>query len=431
MSLRQNAFALLAVTALLAVIGDWALPASMPSLWRLLLALFLAGLAYERWVTGRAGLGLAVRAPPRWPLGRHVHALVEFSLQGTRPCTLEWAPALPPDVEADSRVRQVRVEAGTAPVALEAVARRLGPRRWPAQRCRIAGPLGLAWWPRSLAAACELSVVPDTAGHGRPAPGLAAGGAGASARVGAGAEVAQLRDYRPGDSTRAIDWKASARRGQLVSRDYLEDQHLDIVVALDVGRGSGVVCDDLDRLGHYVNTAARFADYALANDDQVGLVVYADRPLRALPPSRGPAAAGRIRGILGALEVQPAESNPLNAAAHIRSLVRRRCLVILLTDIEAEGHGGALAGAVRLLTPQHLPFVIGLKSHALEHYAERSASDWLAPYRLLAADEQRLHERRGIAALARGGVRALLVRPRELERTLFEAYATFRRQRLV
>ena len=113
-----------------------------------------------------------------------------------------------------------------------------------------------------------------------------------------------MRDYRPGDPQHLIDWKATARSSRLVSRDFSEDQHLEIVLAIDAGRASALRAGDLDRFGHYANIAARFAEHAVAQDDRVGLVVFADRPLAAIAPGRGIGTVVRIRAMLAA--VQPA-----------------------------------------------------------------------------------------------------------------------------
>ena len=63
-----------------------------------------------------------------------------------------------------------------------------------------------------------------------------AGGARARRIVGAGAELYQLRAYVRGDPSSRIDWKATARTRALVTREYTEDQHLDVLVAIDAGQ---------------------------------------------------------------------------------------------------------------------------------------------------------------------------------------------------
>ena len=120
------------------------------------------------------------------------------------------------------------------------------------------------------------------------------------------AKCCNCASIAPGDPQHLIDWKATARAGRLVSRDFSEDQHLDIVVwPIDAGRASALRAGDLDRLGHYANIAARFAEHAVAQDDRVGLVIFADRPLVAIAPGRGIGAVLRIRAHAGGGAVVP------------------------------------------------------------------------------------------------------------------------------
>jgi hypothetical protein len=104
---------------------------------------------------------------------------------------------------------------------------------------------------------------------------------------------------------------------------------------------------------------------------------------------------------------------------------------VLLTDIDDAASSSQLAGAVRLLQPTHLPFVVGLASAALAGWSQRPARDWLDPWLSLAAqigDEQRT---RAIRALGSQGAPALVTRPERLEREVFASYERFRERRRV
>ena len=432
MSVRNRTLILAALIALLAIAGEWSGVGGAARFWCLPAALLLLAIAYDGWVARRAGLSLKVLAPARWLLARPVPVALEISHGGPRVLELELAPDAPAAVACSRAIRALSVPPGhTVLVDLTAVPRRLGSLEWPALRARIAGPLRLAWWTLPLGDAKAVRVVPDLLGREGAVTGVARAGERATARRGSGGEVLHLRAYQPGDSFRTIDWKASARLGRLTSRDFAEDQHLEIVIAIDVGRSSAIACGDLDRLGHYVNLAARLAERATAQDDRVGLVVFGDRPLAALAPGRGTAAVSRIRALLASLEAQRGDSNPIHAAARIRTLVRRRCLVILLTEIDDAATGSQLLGAVRLLRPLHLPMVVGVRSAALDAFASEPAHDWLDPFRTLAGEENRRRVGRNAAALRALGVVALSPRPEHLEHEVFEAYARFRRERRV
>lgn len=432
MSLRQNALLLAVLTVLIAIVGAWSGDAMLARAWRLPLALLLLGLAYEGWMSMRANLTLRIADGQRGVLGRaaSLHFMLAHRLH--RDTAVELAPDAPPSLEVDPGVQSLVVPAGVeAEVQLHATPRRLGEYAWPDVRARLAGPLGLAWWTRQLVTDFRLQVVPELLRDDVRRAGAISSGGRSRSVAGAGAEILQLRDYRSGDPQQLIDWKATARSGRLVSRDFSEDQHLEIVIAIDAGRASALRAGDLDRLGHYANLAARFAEHAVAQDDRVGLVIFADQPLAALAPGRGTGAVVRIRQLLTAAKVAQAESNPLNAALRIRSLVRQRSLIVMLTDLDDATVAGQLASAARLLLPKHLPLIAGLASPQAEAMRHAPARSWLDPYEALAAQEYCSRLERNVRALRALGAPALLARPDQLERAVFDAYAEFRRRRRV
>jgi uncharacterized protein (DUF58 family) len=311
---------------------------------------------------------------------------------------------------------------------MAAVARRLGEIQWPAQPARIAGPLGLAWWSVRLQGTDHSIVVPAMLELNESARGAAAAGARNSRVMGPGAHVEQLRDYRPGDALRVIDWRATARRRELVSRDFAEDQHLDVIMVLDVGRSSRIRCGELDRLGHYVNAAARMAQHVVAQDDRIGLVLFGDTPLAVVPPTRGHAGVMRVREQLSRIQSQSTDSNVIHAASQVLKRVHQRSLIVLLTDIDDASSEGQLAAALRLLQPRHFPFVVGLNELDPALIADQAPQAWLDPWLSLAAAHTLGQRDRGIRALRATGAQVILTRPASFERTLFDQYAKFRQR---
>lgn len=432
MHLRLNALVFAVLTALIAILGSWGGESQLEKLWLLPLALLLLGLAYEGWVISRAQLGLRITSPEQGILGRSATLQMQLSQGLGRSTAVQLAPAAPDAIEIDTNIQTVMLPVDdAATVELRTTPRKLGLHAWPSLQARIAGPLGLAWWSRKLEPNYSMRVMPELLRDGARRIGSASGGVRSRSILGAGAEVLQLRDYRAGDPQNLIDWKATARRGQLISRDFTEDQHLDIVIAVDVGRASALRAGELDRLGHYINLAARFAEHAVAQDDRVGIVLFADRPVATLAPGRGIGTVLRIRQMLAAAASKLAESNPLNAALRIRSLVRHRSLVVMLTDIDDATVAGQLASAARLLLPKHLPLIAGLSSPEAEALRTAPAHSWLDPYESLAAQEYCARLERNARALRALGAPALVTRPEHMERAVFEAYAEFRNRRRI
>ena len=427
-SLRLNSCLLILAAAALAIMGDW--QHALAGVWRLPASLLLLGLAYESWVVSKAHWAVELQAPKNLYLGRA--AAVRFVCRHAlkRTLLIEIAPSAPELFTLESSVRSLQVKTGERAVTeRRVVAKRLGSYEWPPLRTRSAGPLGLAWWPRKVACPAVVRVLPDLFRRAGEVKGVLASGSEASSDSGTGAEVLRLRDYRPGDPPRLIDWKATVRANRLISREFTQEHGLQIVIAIDAGRSSALWAGSLDRFGHYVNIAARLAQFAAERDDLVGLVVYADRPLAALAPARGPNAVARLRAVLAASRIERTESNPLYAASRVRSLVHHRSLIVMLTDIDDASAESQLAHAVRFLLPKHLPFVAGLSSAEAESMARAPARMWLDPYRALAAQEYCIGLERKARALNALGAPTLLAKPAQLEHAVFAAYAGFRRRR--
>jgi uncharacterized protein (DUF58 family) len=430
MSLRRNALLLILLAGLLAIMGEWSV--ALARWWCLPAGALLLGLAYEAAVLRRIRLELRLASAERWRLGRPQQLHFVFRQGDRQALEIQAALSAPEQVGANPRVATLKLQRGLeTSTSLDAVGRRLGCVVWPPPAVRLGGTLSLAWWPRRVAAECTVTIVPDLMVRFMQARGSRPTGEQRARTIGAGTEILQLREYRRGDPLRLIDWKASARRGRPISRDMTEDQHLEIVVAVDGGRASGLAAGEVDRLSLYINIAARLAQRAAELDDAVGLLVFAAQPLAALAPARGDAGVARIRKLLSACRVDPGESNPVLAAARIRTLTHRRSLVVLLTDLEDASATEQLVQAVRLLTPKHFALIAGLESARISAVAEARVREPLGAYRALAAVEYCNTVAGNVRALRALGAAAITAHPERLDRAVFDAYREHRRRRRV
>ena len=431
MHLATRAYVLVVIAAVLAIAAIWSAERGFAELWRIPAGLLLLGLTFEGLFMRRAPIEARLDLAPRVFLGRPQPATFVFANRTARALEVEYAPVTPAGFEALGESRRVSTPARGVmqdPVTLLPV--RLGPQSWPLLPVRVLGPLALAWWGCRLQPLQHTVVAPDALRPGVRRRGLA-GGARPRRIAGAGAELYQLRGYVRGDPPGRIDWKATARTGSLITREFSEDQHLDVLVAIDAGRFSRVRAGRLDRFGVYANLAARLAEIATHHDDRVGLVVYADRLLSSCPPARGLPAITRLRHTLEELAVQPAESDPTAAAVSIRGLLKHRGLVVLLTDLDDASVAIQLARAVRLLTPPHLVVVAGVQSGEIGALTAREARSWQDPWIGLAAAE---HESRAAAQrllLQRLGAPVVAATAEHLEEAVFAQYEALRRTRRV
>ena len=432
MSLTVRAFLFASLAAGLAIVELWS-EAPLPiAASRITVALVALGLIFEWVYVGRHSPVVSAAGESRLVLGEDENLRLAFSNPGTRPMHVQYVPALPQGVVHSRETRTVVIPPGST--AVESIPARgvvLGSAKWQRIPVRVRGPLGLARWPRKLPLGAELAVVPDTLQSGSLRATSVSQGLVARSVIGGGMELHHLRPYRRGDSRSTIDWKATARCGELVTRVFGEDQHLEIMLAIDAGRTSRIEIDGMSLLSHYVNLSARFAEYAVIAEDRAGLVVFSDRVISAVPCRRGSGGVRQLRRALRGLTPQPVESNLIDVSLRIREMARHRSLVILFTDLYDRGEHSQLARSVRLLLPMHLPIVVGMQSEEVSELAHARAETWFDPYRSLAATEYQRNIDRNVARLRRMGAYAISARPRELDGRVFAMYDSLRSRRLV
>jgi uncharacterized protein (DUF58 family) len=429
--LARRAYILILLTAVIAIAGIWA-PAEefAARLWRIPAGLLLLALALDVYLVRRFVPQVRVDTASRAFLGRPQPGAFVFVNHTARALALEYAPATPPGFEAQPGVRRLALPARDSLAdAVTLLPVRLGPQPWPQLPARLRGPLAFAWCDVPLQPREQCSVAPDVV-RSSPLRGLVLG-ARPRRLMGAGQELFQLRGYERGDPLGRIDWKATARSRTLITRDYSEDQHLDVLVAIDAGRLSRVQSGRLDRLGVYSNAAARFAEHVTANDDRIGLLVYADAVLAKCAPARGLPGVARVRRALEQLSVRTAESAPTAAAVSIRKLLRQRALVVILTDLDDANIAQSLARAVRLLAPPHMVVVAGVQSPELEELASGRAREWQDAWIALAAREHIERAARQRALLQRLGAPVVAASAERLESALRSRYEALRRTRRI
>lgn len=432
MHLARRGYLLIMLMALLGIAGTWSDDPAFESAWLLPAFLLLAGLALEAWYLRGTRVSVRMRLEPRQKLGRADRGAYAFEHNRGRDLRLQYARALPPALRQLPEVRELSLPPGEELRDEFAVMPlRLGAARFGNVPARLLGRLQLAWWGRVLEQDAKFTIAPDSLPRGRrPTAGESAGET-PRRMPGVGVELLQLRDYSGGDALSRIDWKATARRGALVSREYSEAQHLEILIVVDASRASRVRAGDLDRLGLYANVAARLAEHAVSVEDRVGVLVYAERPLNACLPDRGTRALTRLRHTLETLETRRGEPDPLAAAVQVRRMLRHRGLVVWLTDLAEPARNDTLIQALKALVPRHLPIVAAPHAAEIERLAIAPAREWRDPSIAIAARDQRRRAAAQVLALRQQGVVVLDEPDDRLDRAVLDAYLQLRTRRRV
>ena len=436
MHFAVRGYLFIALTALLGIAGTWSDEPAFAGAWLLPTFLLLAGLASEAWYARGTRVDLRMRVDSRLRLGRPAHGAFAFNHNRGREIELQYARVLPAAL-AQSTDSSRSIGRVTVPPdeelrdPCELMPLRLGAGRFAAVPARFMGRFSLAWWSRSLGADAPFTVAPDSLPRGaRAVPGESAGET-PRRLPGSGVELLQLREYASGDALSRIDWKATARRGTLVSREYSEAQHLEILIVIDAGRASRVRAGALDRLGLYANVAARLAQHAVSGEDRVGLLVYADRMLGACLPDRGMRAATRLHRTLETLVTDRGESRSARrrhpGATHTAPSRTHR-----LADRPGRTRAQRSADArAKALVPRHLPIVAAPHAAEIAQLAQVEARDWRDPGIALAAREHRDRAQVQVATLRRQGIVVLDEPDDKLDKAVLDAYLLLRQRKRI
>jgi uncharacterized protein (DUF58 family) len=420
------AFAVVTLTALLGVIGQWA-GGYLHDLWRLPAAALIAAASLEALWLRRRTLAIARLHPGEVHLGRPFETTLRLDNPGRARLRVRAVQPLPPELSGAPGVLEWDLPAGaSAARRFIVVPHALGPAAFGPIHARVLGAFGLAWWERRLAPDGRLVVTPDYLGGGGRRTATTAYADISTRSTGSGLELLGLRDYQPGDPLRAIDWKATARSRIPTVRVYARERRLEIAVLLDAGLGADTLVGNLSRLHHRVNVAARLLEQAIGNGDRAALIVFADRVLERAGPMASRRDLPGLRATLARARAAPVASDPVAAALALRHLIGHRCLVVLLSDPDDDGACAELREAMRALAPKHLTVLAAIDDESLTALIERPARHWFDPYHALGALELRRIRDRAMADLGHRGTRIVLARPAELDRAVLDAYERLR-----
>jgi uncharacterized protein (DUF58 family) len=244
-------------------------------------------------------------------------------------------------------------------------------------------------------------------------------------RRGEGTEFHQLREYRQGDPLRAMDWKATARTARLIARQYEEERDQRVLLVIDCSRRMAAKDDELSHFDHTLNAALLLAHVALRQGDAVGMLTTGGVH-RYLEPRKSVAAVHAMLNRLYDLEPTLAVPDYDQAAREVMRHMRRRALVILLTNLRDEDDEN-LMPALRLLRTRHLVVLASLREAIISRaLATRVDTFDRAVTHAAAAEYLGLRERvfRRIDA---AGVLALDVEPQRLPIALVNHYLELKR----
>jgi uncharacterized protein (DUF58 family) len=403
----------------------------------LVVALLFAALVAYDLAALRGEVAFARLPPPRLILARRDafgYEIVNRSARARRIALVEApAPRLAIDVE---EARALVPPRSRAVVRVGIVPRERGRTALRSFHVRITSMLGIVELRRNLIAPIDLRIGPDLSALDRSGDLVARtklleAGLRRLRRRGTGGDFGSLREYGPDDNFRAIDWKASARRGRALVMEFEVERSQQIVIALDAGRLMTPRLGAVRKLDYAVSAALAIAAIARLAADRVGVTAFAATTLARLAPGSGATHAARLFDALSDLEPHFEESDYERAFLELEITLRKRSLIVLFTDLFDPVASAAVLGAAQLLVRRHLVLVVLMNDAAVAEALRREPHAVEDAYRAAVAATLAEERARCVAQLQQRGILVVDVPAAELTVALLDAYVEIKTRGLL
>jgi uncharacterized protein (DUF58 family) len=302
---------------------------------------------------------------------------------------------------------------------------RRGERRAAHVTMRSFGPLGLAARQATLTAPATLRVLPpfDSRKHlpSRLARLRELDGRTSVMLRGQGTEFDSLREYVRGDDVRSIDWRATARRNDLVVRTWRPERDRRVVIVIDSGRTSAARIDNEPRIDTAYESALLLAALASRAGDRVDVVIYDRRVRGRVQGATGADLLSRLVDTMAPVDPELIEMDWAAIPALVRSVTSQHSLVVLATSIDAPGASRGLLAVLPQLTRKHTVVVASVTDPSVLA-ATLDRSDRSAVYRAAAAERALLDVARVSAAVRQLGAEVVTGAPADLPPALADTY---------
>lgn len=233
-------------------------------------------------------------------------------------------------------------------------------------------------------------------------------------KIGHSLEFEQIKEYVTGDDIRSINWKATARKGQLMVNNFTDERSQQIYCIIDKGRVMKMPFEGMSLLDYAINASLILSRVALIKQDRAGLVTFDDQMGTFLQADRKAAQMTAILETLYNQQTRYRESDFEKLYALIRTRITQRSLIVLFTNFESISGLQRQLPYIRAIARNHLVLVVFFENTELRQLTEQPATDVEAIYTKTIA-EKFAHEKKLIVKeLQQHGVFTILTAPKNL-----------------
>jgi uncharacterized protein (DUF58 family) len=244
-------------------------------------------------------------------------------------------------------------------------------------------------------------------------------------------EFDQIREYIKGDDIRTINWKATARRHQLMVNQYQDEKSQQVYSVIDMGRTMKMPFDGTTLLDYAINTALVISNIAMLKHDKAGLITFNEKIQCMLAARREPHHLQTIMEMLYNQKTGFMEHNMEALYSMVRRKIPQRSLLVLYTNFESLKSARREMQFLRRLASNHLLLVVFFENSEVEKLVLHQARDTEDIYRQTIAEKFIFDKKLIVKELERNGIHAILSQPGNLTVSTMNKYLEFKARGLI
>ncbi|MCU0379785.1 MAG: DUF58 domain-containing protein [Chitinophagaceae bacterium] len=233
-------------------------------------------------------------------------------------------------------------------------------------------------------------------------------------RIGHSMEFEQIKDYVQGDDVRTLNWKATARRSQLMVNSFTEEKSQQVYCVIDKSRGMKMPFNGLSLMDYAINASLVLSNVALLKQDKAGMITFAEDISAFLPASRQATQMQRILDLLYRQKTRYLEADYEKLYSLVRNRITQRSLVVLFTNFESLTALHRQLVYLRRMARHHLLMVVFFENTELRDRMKQPAETLEEVYVQTIAAKFAYEKKLIVRELQQHGILSLFTAPENL-----------------
>lgn len=250
-------------------------------------------------------------------------------------------------------------------------------------------------------------------------------------KIGSGYEFEHIRQYVQGDDPRKVNWKATARKGELMVNNFQDEKAQQIYCLIDKGRAMKMPFDEMSLLDYAINSSLVLSNTALIKGDKAGIITFADKTGTILPAERRTAQINNILETLYNQKTRYAESDFENLYLTVRAKINQRSLLMLFTNFESPQGMHRQLYYLKALSRHHKLVVIFFVNTEMQMITQASIKTTEDIYIKTTAEKFILDKHLIVKELNKAGIQTILCPPKELTISTLNKYLEIKAANLI